>query len=192
MSRIIKNSKNKCNLLCYSLIALISLISINSFSYGIPIFSNIIHNLGFDFNSNNECNTLNNYINTSGIIIDHIVTINKTDLYSIDNNGDSLKYTKYNQDTINDQDNQEYQDKVYVTNIVYNGVLKIKYKTLPHCIYECNMVLHYKTSNKRTIISILNNYFPTNTNIDLICNNKNCIYTKRNLICNSITINDEL
>ena len=192
MSRIINNSKNKYNLLSYSLIALIELISLNSFSYGIPIFSNMIHSLGFDFNSNNECNSVNNYINTSGIIIDHIVTINKTDLYSIDNNGDSLKYTKYNQDTINDQDTQESQDKVYITNIMYNGVLKIKYKTLPHCVYECNMVLHYKTSNKRTIISILNNYFPTNTNIDLVCNNKNCIYTKRNLICNTITINDEL
>ena len=189
MSKIVRNSNNKFNLLCYSLIALISL---TSSCYGIPIFSNMIHSFGFDFNSNNECNSVNNYMNTSGIIIDHVVTINKTDLYSIDNNGDNPKYIKYNQDNQDTINDQEAQDKVYVTNIVYNGVLKIKYKTLPHCIYECNMVLHYKTSNKRTIINILNNYFPTNTNIDLVCNNNNCIYTKRNLICNSITINDEL
>jgi len=74
--------------------------------------------------------------------------------------------------------------------IVYNGEITLMYKTFPHCVFYCKMLVISMQPKESFIINYININYPVNSVVDAYCNSKGCVYDNFN--CNVFTIKDEL
>jgi len=179
------------NNICIFTIILISLFkNVHNF----PIFS-ILFEESCDKTEYIQSNTLiikHNIITSSNMSnyirnIDDNSLFNNTNNNTLNNNETNKNNYTLNNETNKNNENNKNNDK---SNILYIGIITIKYKTLSHCIYECNLIV---IANKKSY-NYVQNYMINKYNIGWIlpgnCSNKNCIY--KNGRCTSIPYRDEL
>jgi hypothetical protein len=153
----------------------------------------------YDNNNNDDNNNDNakdnNYYVSNGILI------------VIDNDNDNANDNAIANDNANANANDNANaidisdDKISDDyNNIYNGFIIIKYKTLPHCIFNCKINIISNQTSKLFVFNYIYKYFPKNENIIIYCSYKGCIFYSivhnESLNCNIILeendANDEL
>ena len=178
----------KMNTKFYILITLSLSLSLSPLINGLPF-------LGTLFDS--SCDDLI-YVRSNSLIIGHniekIKNITKSENVSnirnyddntdINDNDTNYEKNKNNNKTHNNNINNNN------TNIKYNGIVKIKYKTLSHCIYECDFIAITNRNKYEYVNYYLKNKYTIGWVINGVCSKKGCVY--ENGICNTILERDEL
>jgi len=149
---------------------------------------NIITITNYTSKNKNDMNNMNENATTSSHI--HITKKkniarpmnNINDINDINNKHISVPVSK-NNDNTNDTRNVN-------VSIVYNGEITLMYKTFPHCVFYCKMIVISMQPKESFIINYININYPVNSVVDAYCNSKGCVYDNFN--CNVFTIKDEL
>jgi hypothetical protein len=109
------------------------------------------------------------YVQSQAVIIKHDIVVSK------------------NISNTNEYEYDNYNDIEY--DIEFTGSITIKYKTLPYCIYECNLFIltHHKY---RYIEFYIKKKYNVGWGIEGNCSNKGCIFNGE--VCHADLIHDEL
>jgi hypothetical protein len=62
-----------------------------------------------------------------------------------------------------------------IPNTTYQGVVHIQYKTRPHCLYICEMIVATETTEEAAL-ERMNLNFSVNTHLTMKCNSTGCLY----------------
>jgi len=135
------------------------------------------------------------YVRSNSLIIGH--NIEKIKNITKSENVSNIRNYDDNTD-INDNDTNYEKNKTHNkthnnnnnTNIKYNGIVKIKYKTLSHCVYECNFIAITNRNKYEYVNYYLKNKYTIGWVINGVCSKKGCVY--ENGICNTVLERDEL
>lgn len=132
-----------------------------------------------------DINNMNYTATTSSHI--HITKKNNTarPMNNINNKHISVPVSK-NNDNANDTNDSRNVN----VSIVYNGEITLMYKTFPHCVFYCKMIVISMQPKESFVVNYININYPVNSVVDAYCNSKGCVYDNFN--CNVFTIKDEL
>jgi len=175
------NTKMNTKFYIFTILSLSLSLSLSPLVNGLPF-------LGTLFDS--SCDDLI-YVRSNSLIIGH----NIVKIKNITKSENVSNIHNYNDNTdINDNDTNYEKNKTHNnnnnTNIKYNGIVKIKYKTLSHCIYECDFIAITNRNKYEYVNYYLKNKYTIGWVINGVCSKKGCVY--ENGICNTILERDEL
>ena len=139
------------------------------------------------------------YVRSNSLIIGHNIekiknitkSENVSNIRNYDDNTDiNDNDTNYEKNKTQNKIHNKTHNNNNNTNIKYNGIVKIKYKTLSHCVYECDFIAITNRNKYEYVNYYLKNKYTIGWVINGVCSKKGCVY--ENGICNTILERDEL
>ena len=131
--------------------------------------------------NNNNDNNNNKCVDYYNSLYDYLYYKNNVKLYFADDtrNIENSKFGLHN--------------NIKCANIqkIYHGVIRLKYQTLSHCSYTCDMFVILNQQNITIINTYIKSYYNINKKLHLICNHTHCTHRKQfTCIANNDNKND--
>ena len=128
------------------------------------------------------CNKIQDFYTSAHIINHSILYItNTTNTFYLQSNIQKNNMLEYKNNNNSNNDNG---------NNTFHGIVILEYKTYPHCIYTCDMLVIANQKNSNFISKYFEKYFRIGGVLHMICNDIMCSWG--NLTCNATRIKDEL